>query len=309
MFALSIVCAVIGIVLLIILAVFKKTLEDEANIVTWPGLAVIGIGVVFFLFSFLTTIGAGEVGIPVLFGDVLGTTLDSGLHTRVPWLAVPSLPTRIQEYTMSIASGEGAKSANDAVDILTSNGVKVIVDGTVKYRIDEEMAPWVYENVGKNIQDIINIVVRPASRGLLRDMGEDYTSTALYQHRTNYRDKVKTALEKNFAENGIILVDFILRNVILPAEIVVAVNAVVVAEQKIAEKENLIAAEYKENERKVAEAAGIAEANSIINESLTQSYLQWYYIQKLETFAQSDNNTIIVMPFDQTLIPMINVNK
>ena len=58
-----------------------------------------------------------------------------------------------------------------------------------------------------------------------------------------------------------------------------------------------------------AEAQGVADANRIIAGSLTNSYLSWYYIEMLKNVANSQNNTFVITPFDQKLIPMLNVGK
>jgi regulator of protease activity HflC (stomatin/prohibitin superfamily) len=84
-------------------------------------------------------------------------------------------------------------------------------------------------------------------------------------------------------------------------------------ESKLAEDQNAqkmeftLAKEKKEADRRRVEAQGISDANRIIAGSLTNSYLSWYYVEMLKTVAASQNNTFVITPFDQKLIPMLNV--
>lgn len=69
----------------------------------------------------------------------------------------------------------------------------------------------------------------------------------------------------------------------------------------------VIEREKLEAERKKIEAEGIAEAQKIIARQLTNQYLTWKYLEILREFAKSQNNTIIVAPYDQKLTPLLNV--
>lgn len=64
----------------------------------------------------------------------------------------------------------------------------------------------------------------------------------------------------------------------------------------------------KEAEKRVIEAKGIADAQLIINKTLTQEYLQWYYIKTLKSLINSPNHSTIILPFDQKLVPMLQIS-
>jgi prohibitin 1 len=40
---------------------------------------------------------------------------------------------------------------------------------------------------------------------------------------------------------------------------------------------------------------------------LTQNYLQWYYISQLKDVVTSPNNSTIILPYDQRLTPLLNI--
>ena len=67
--------------------------------------------------------------------------------------------------------------------------------------------------------------------------------------------------------------------------------------------------EKQEAERKTIEAQGVAEAQRIINSTISNSYLQWKYIETLKELVNSPNNSFVIAPYDQKLTPMLNFNQ
>ncbi len=69
----------------------------------------------------------------------------------------------------------------------------------------------------------------------------------------------------------------------------------------------LVEKEKLEAERKKIEAKGIAEANRIIAGSLTKEYLMWKFLENIKAYAESGNNTIILIPYDTKMTPIIQL--
>lgn len=82
-------------------------------------------------------------------------------------------------------------------------------------------------------------------------------------------------------------------------------NEVLVNEIKIKQTQQLVEVEKQKAEVKVAEANGIAEAQKIINLTLTDRYLQHEAIQAQEKMAESPNHTTIYIPSGQNGIPLV----
>jgi regulator of protease activity HflC (stomatin/prohibitin superfamily) len=101
----------------------------------------------------------------------------------------------------------------------------------------------------------------------------------------------------------------LLRRVKLPDVVMQAIEAKLAEDQNAQKMEFTLVKEGREAERKRVEAQGISDANRVIAGSLTNSYLSWYYIEMLKTVASTPNNTFVITPFDQKLIPMLNVGK
>src|SRR5258708_35659451 len=93
------------------------------------------LGVVLIIAAIFTKciieIDAGQVGVKSLFGKVQNDVLSSGLHFINPFIEVKRLDIKTQNYTMSGVHDEGARSADDAIRVLTSDGLEVTIDLTV----------------------------------------------------------------------------------------------------------------------------------------------------------------------------------
>ncbi len=107
------------------------------------------IGFVIFLIGILSScivqIGPGEVGVQILFGSVQNNTLPSGLHFINPLIDVQRLDIKTENYTMSAVRDEGSKEGDDAIRVLTSDGLEVVMDLTVLYKVLPSSARIFYE--------------------------------------------------------------------------------------------------------------------------------------------------------------------
>ena len=97
-----------------------------------------GLAVVLGLFRFIIVIPPGSVGVAVVFGKVVEKPLPDGLHFVPPWYSVEVMNARTRSYTMSHVHDEGAKSGDDAITVLSANGMEMKLDVTVTYRLIPE---------------------------------------------------------------------------------------------------------------------------------------------------------------------------
>jgi len=104
---------------------------------------------------------------------------------------------------------------------------------------------------------------------------------------------------------------FIIKTVVIgnispPEAVAKAVEEKLKADQELIRKEKMIEITKKEAEIRIEEAKGIAEAQKIINATLTQNYLQHEAIKSQERLAGSPNTTFIYIPVGQSGIPIVN---
>ncbi len=254
------------------------------------GLAMIVIGI---LISSVIQINAGEIGIKSLFGKVQNDVLRSGLHLVNPVMDVQPLDVRTQNYTMSAVRDEGDKSGDDAIRVLTSDGLEVIIDLTVLYRIQANDAPQLVRETGYDFRDKI---VRPVTRTKIRDNAVYYTAIDLYStKRDEFQTRIFKTIESNFRLRGLELEQLLIRNITLPNKVKAAIEEKINAEQEAQKMQFVLQKEKQEAERKRVEAQGIADYQRIINIGLTDNQLQYEQIKAMKEIATSPNAKVIIM--------------
>lgn len=253
---------------------------------------------VWLFFASIVIIDAGQTGVYSLFGQVRDKELKSGFHLVIPLARVTKMTIRTEEYTMSIAQGEGKKVGADAISSLTKEGLSVDLDMTVLYRLEEEKASDIYKNVGLNYEDKI---LRPTIRTSIRDIIAQYEAKDIYsEKREEASSKIHESLKNALEERGMIIENVLLRNVQLPAGLTGAIQEKLQAEQEAQKYDFVLEKEKKEKERKIIEAEGQRDAQKIINESLTTNYLYYLYISDLK----SREGTIYVPTNPSTGMPL-----
>jgi len=234
----------------------------------------------WLFFASIYIVDAGETGVYSLFGKVKDAELSSGFHLVLPLARVHRMSIRTEEYTMSVTKGEGQVYESDAITSLTKEGLSVDLDMTVLYRLDEAKASDVFREVGTNYEEKI---IRPMIRTSIRDVIAGYEAKDIYsEKRGEASAKIKESLKNNIEARGIIVEDVLLRNVALPTNLSNAIQSKLQAEQESEKYNFILSKEKKEKERKIIEAEGQRDAQKIINESLSENYLYYLYINQLK---------------------------
>ena len=244
---------------------------------------VVGIIGLIVLLNIFVVIPAGNVGIKVLFGKVNGEQLAEGLHIVNPLADIVKMSIRTEEYTMASSYNEGNRRGSDHISALTKEGLKVNLDITVLYRLNPNEAAKLYKTVGLNFQEKI---IRPEIRSVIRSVVATYDAKDIYsQKRTEVVSAIKDELSKRLESRGIIIEQVLLRKVDLPSGLSQSIQQKLQAEQDAQRLDFVLQKEKKEAERKRIEAQGQRDAQKIINESLTNRYLQYLYIKELKDRA------------------------
>jgi len=281
--------------LLIIVAGF--VVRHQASPMAHYGGYIRIIGFVLFVVGFLSScivqIGTGEVGVQILFGNVQNTTLASGLHFINPLLDVQKLDIKTQNYTMSAVHNEGAKEGDDAIRVLTSDGLEVVMDLTVLYKVLPSAAPDILRSTGIDYTDKI---VRPLTRTMIRDNAVYYDAVSLYStKRDEFQHRIFNSMESDFKKRGLMLEQLLIRNITLPQSVRTSIEQKISAEQDAQKMQFVLQKERQEADRKRVEAQGIADYQKIISESLTDRQLQYESIKAQLEVAKSSNTKVIIM--------------
>ena len=280
----------IGIVVLIIGFVFSKAdpvMRKYKSIIATAGIVIILIG---FSTSAVVQVEPGEVGVQKLFGKVSDNILQSGLNIINPLVKVVMFDIKTENYTMSGVTDEGTKQGDDAIRVLSADGLEVIVDLTVLYKVLPTEAPRILREVGT---DYRNVLVRPICRTKIRDNAVYYDAVALYStKRDEFQSRIFSTIESNFKDRGLVLEQLLVRNITLPESVKATIESKINAEQDAQKMTFVLQKERQEAERKRVEAQGIADYQKILSSGLSDKLLQYEMIKAIST---SPNAKIILM--------------
>jgi regulator of protease activity HflC (stomatin/prohibitin superfamily) len=254
------------------------------------GFLLIALGIFSSMFK---QIDAGKVGVKSLYGNVEPDILESGLHIINPLLDVTDFDIQTQNYTMSAIHDEGNKEGDDAIRVLSNDGLEVVIDLTVLYRISPELAPKIFKQIGENYADKI---VRPVTRTRIRDNAVYYDAVALYSTKRNeFQQRIFKTIEADFKSRGLVLEQLLIRNINLPTSVKTTIESKINAEQDAQKMTFILQKEKQEAERKRVEAQGIADYQRIISTGLSDKQLQYEQIKAQKELAASPNTKIIFM--------------
>ena len=284
---------VIGIALLIAgfaINTPSLTFSRYARPVKVVGIILIVLGA---LLGSVRQVDAGRVGIVSLFGKVTDTVLSPGLSFVNPLASVTEFDVKTQNYTMSADTDEGEKRGDDAIRVLTADGLEVVIDLTVLYRVVSADAPRIYREIGTDYSDKI---VRPITRTRIRDNAVYYDAVALYStRRDEFQNRIYKSIEADFRKRGLLLEQLLIRKINLPASVKLTIESKISAEQEAQKMQFVLQKEKQEAERKRVEAQGIADYQRIIATGLSDKQLQYEQIKAQRELAASPNAKVIIM--------------
>ena len=278
---------------------------------------MVGAALIFAILSSLTTVSSGAVGVQVVFGKVdTDGYLGEGLHLKNPFAVVHEMSVRTQTYTMSAVSDEGRKSGDDALEVISSDGLTLKIEVSVPYRLIPSAAATVYQKFGEEYEES---VVRPSIRSAMREAFSKYSAQEAYGTKREEAkhlalEKLRSTIEELVTKAGykgaaIDAEQALIRDIKLPASVKNSIEAKISAQQDAERMDFVIQKETKEAERKRVEAAGVRDFQAIVTTGITQTLLEWKGIEATEKLAASPNTKIVIVGSQKNGLPIILGDK
>jgi len=299
---------------LVALVVFRASRNKGNKGTVTTMFIVLGIAVL------LTVISAGLVFIqPEERGVVISAIqpggyrqepLQPGLSWIIPFFEnVIVYPISRQTYTMSIAPSEGEIQGDDSITARTSDGQEIFVDASVIFAIDPA------EVVGVHIdwQDRYAAeLIRPLARGVIRDVVSQYqVEQVVTSQRVEMINQIQIDMSKKLADNGITLVDFILRNITFSPEYAASVEQKQIAEQLAQQAAFVVEQRRQEAEQARQVAQGRADAVVIEAEGAAEARIIQAEAEKealqLIAAALKNNDNLLLYQYINQIAPGIKV--
>jgi regulator of protease activity HflC (stomatin/prohibitin superfamily) len=256
------------------------------------------IFIILVLFTVLSnttflTIGSGQVGVKFKqFGGGLekDEIYDQGFHVIAPWNTMFIYDVRVDEDY-------------ENMDVLSKNGLNISVELSYRFQPIPDKIGYLHDEIGPNYEDrIIKPEIRSATREVIGQyLPEELYSTKREAIQNEIYNKTKDAVEKNFVELDAVLI----RSVQLPAKLKAAIESKLEEEQLAFQYEFKLDRERKEAERKIIEAQAKADANKILNASLTDKILKDKGIEATLELAESPNSKVVIVGGGGAGLPLI----
>ena len=109
-------------------------------------------------------------------------------------------------------------------------------------------------------------LVRPLTRGIIRDAVSQFSVEEVYsKRRDELRSDIGETLTQKFSDNGLIMYDFILRNITFSSEYAASIEQKQIAEQQAQEAKLIV--EKKKQEAEQARQVAQGKADAVVIES------------------------------------------
>ncbi len=260
-------------------------------------IVIVAVVAIFVLLAFSTsifyTIEPGERA--VIFKKFAGgldkdNVIDQGFNFKAPWNTL---------YVYDVKE----KSVEESMDVLDKNGLSLNVDVTLRYNPIYEEIGFLHENFGKNYE---NSLVIPEVRSSVRQVMGRFTAEEIY---STMRGEVETSIKQETANslgsNNIEMKTLLIRSINLPEQIKAAIENKLKQEQEALAYQFRLEKEKSEAERKRIAAEGEAQANNIVNNSLTDRLLKMRGIEATLELSKSPNSKVIVVGSGEDGLPLI----
>lgn len=278
---------------------------------------VVGAVVVALL---LTTAAAGlvfvepeERGIVISAlqpGGYRAASLSPGLHWIIPFAErVQTYQVSRQTYTMAATAGEGQVQGDDSVRARTKDGQDVFIDASLIYAINADSVIQLHITWQDRFEEG---VVRPLARGVMRDTASQYgVEEIVSSKRSEMEALITDELTSKLADNNLVLVDFILRDINFSPEYAAAVEQKQIAEQQAQQSAFVVEQRRQEAEQARVTAQGQADSAIIAAQGRAQATVLQAQAEAeslgLIGDALADNPDVITFRYVDKLAPNVDV--
>jgi prohibitin 1 len=263
----------------------------SGNLLRLIGLGIAAFLLVILLFSSVTRVGTGHVGVLTLFGKVQsGDTLGEGIHLISPLKTNNELSVQTQ-------------TLKESANVPSSEGLMMSLDTSLIYHLNPDRAAEVFQKIGADYE---TVVVEPTLRSAIREATASHTANALYTgEREMVAKQILDQITTELNQRGITVENVLLRDIQLPATLKAAIEAKQQAEQESLAMNFRLQKETQEAQRKRIEAAGVRDFQQIVAQGITPSLLEWKGIEATENLAKSPNSKVVVIGNNKNGLPLI----
>lgn len=226
------------------------------------GIIVIPI-IIFFaiitIFSSMTTIPTGFVGIKTRFGKVQNDIIQEGFNMKAPFIEkIVKIDCKTKKIEVS--------SESSTKDMQT-----VAATIAVNYNVNKSTANTLYKEVGTEYEDVI---INPAILEAIKSTMAQYTAEELITKRAEVSNEIQTTLTDKIKNRGFNITEFNIINIDFSETYDQAIEQKAVKQQEVITAQAELEKQKIENEKEISIAQKDAEVMRIQNQETTETNLK-----------------------------------
>ena len=283
----------IAIVLIALGAIVRSLPKGTAKIpTTLAGYVLMFMGVAVVFLNAIVLIGVGEVGVKHFLGNVDSRPLEQGMHVINPLASVERMSIREQSFP--------AGGSVEQIEAQTSEQLNLTLEVSIIYKILTANAPALYERIGSESAIERQFVLSAVRNGVRDAVATKSINEIFSPDRRDVAIAMKDEIQAK-AGDRFEVEQVYLRDIQAPDRVREAIEQKLEREQQVAAEEFQTQIIQERARQQAEEAKGIAEAQRIISQGLTQEYLTFFYIQQL---AEMPEGSLVYVPTEGG-IPLI----
>ena len=273
-------------------------------------LALIGVVVVWTVFSSFNQVPAGHVGVVFEFGAIVGQT-DDGLQVIPPWRTLQNASVQVQSFAFT----DDPSNVPPNVTVLgkgLASFSKETQDVFINARLDIQVSPRdvqkLYREVGP---DYVNKIVPQRVTQIFKDETVRISTVDIAPNREAIREAVEERIDGELEAFSIDVVALLIDTIDFQPEFKNAIEAKQVATQEALREEELVLKAQFEAQQQIElakgeagalieTAQGQAEANRLLDASLTDKVIQFKALEL--AFGPDSPIQFALLPTGQGLI-------
>lgn len=236
------------------------------------------------LFSgcYMTTVESTDTGVEKSWGEVQKEPVGAGLAFNM-MIGTDLIPMRTANKVANFVGPDDKEDSpselnTNSIPVLTEQQLPIPLDVSVMYQLNPKMAPTMLATIGPDgVWD--NMLIVKETRSAVRDAIGQVSLENLNGKRDEYENKILLLMNTKLAKYGVTITNVSIRNIGIPQTIKDAVLAKESAKQNAEKAKYQVDQAKAEAEVEIAKAKGVADANNILANSLTNQLVQYKQLE------------------------------
>lgn len=261
--------------------------------------AVLGaLAILFALFASMYTQDPGEANVLRSWtGEVVGFEDEQGLHFKAPWVDNVTFDVRnqravfVSEQNEGEGDNQGGIPDGPQITVQDGEGVTANIDIAIRYSLAPSSVVDIYSQY-LNEDNLRTRLIFNDIRSVVRSVPGTFETLELLTNRDAVQQAIQDALEARWEDDGIVVEDVALQEIRYGESVRNAYAAAQEAQINVETEQARLEAVQVSAQQKVVQAQAEADANALLDSSLTPAILQQRYLDTLKELAAAGNLVI-----------------